>query len=222
MRRLLMLLVLYGCIGTHAWGLPVIEFGPDAGTAGSWVYNGTLGTLSFNQDVAVDRAASSDTDALVGAMVQLPTLKVDGSAGTYSLTPIGDPGIRITDATGTITYMTGLLGSADLSTIGTVAVGYSRFQSDITDLTITTDGVMLGSAALDLINLLNTPSLDFELSLVGGSDNAYHSFSQMIDGGHSGNSGFSGAISVPEPATLALLGMGAMALSRRRQKQLLT
>ena len=217
MKRVLTLTILLSCSAGWTWGMPLIEFSPDAGTAGSWVYNGALGTLSFNQSVSVDRGASSDTDALVGAMVQLPTFFVDGSNGNYTLMPIGDPSVRITDSTGSITYMTGLLGASNLTTIGTVAAGYSGFQSDITHLTMTSEGVMLGSAALDLIGLLNTPSLDFELALVGGSDNDYYSFAQMIDGGHSGSSGFSGAISVPEPLTIALLGLGGLSLSRMRK-----
>jgi hypothetical protein len=41
----------------------------------------------------------------------------------------------------------------------------------------------------------------------------------MLDGGCSGGGGFSGAMSVPEPMTIALLGFGGLALLRKRRLQ---
>ena len=199
--------------------MPVIEFSPDSGSAGQWTYNAATRVLSFDQDVTVDQGASSDSDALVGAKVYLPSLKVSGSDGVYALTPIGTPQIKITDATGTKTYLTGTLGAGDLGTIGTMAGGYTRFQSDITNVVVSSDGAALGSAALDIITSMSHPSLDLEFSLNGGSGAKYHSFKSMIDGGHSGSSGFSGAMSVPEPTTIALLGMGGLALVRRCRRK---
>ena len=76
---------------------------------------------------------------------------------------------------------------------------------------------MLGSAALALLTQMQFPSLDFELSLQGGSGPGYFSFAQMLDGGHNGAGGFSGAMSVPEPATVALLALGGLALIRKRR-----
>ncbi len=77
----------------------------------------------------------------------------------------------------------------------------------------------LGSAALALLDSLILPSLDFELSLQGGSGPGYFSFADMLDGGFSGGGGFSGAMSVPEPTTVALLGLGGLALIRKRRNQ---
>ena len=96
---------------------------------------------------------------------------------------------------------TGTLDRGDLLTIGTVAGGFSGFQVDITDIFITEEGSALGSAALAILESMGLPSLDFELSLQGGSGPGYYSFADMIDGGFSGSGGFSGALSVPEPAT---------------------
>jgi hypothetical protein len=218
MKKILVFAVLSVLAATPCWAMPLIEFSPDPSTAGNWSYNGAIGVLSFDQDIAVDKAISGTSDALVNAHVYLPSFYVSGDSGTYSLTTLGSSDVRFTDSTGTVTYMTGSLGDGYLHTIGTVAAGYSQFQSDITNIQITPEGQALGSGALDLLSYLSTPSLDFDMSLQGGSGSNYHSFAAMIDGGFSSTSGFSGSMSVPEPTTLALLGIGSLALARRRRK----
>lgn len=218
MKNLAVFTVLAALAAAPCWAMPVIEFSPDPATAGNWTYNGATGVLSFDQDIAVDKAVSSTSDALVNAHVYLPSFYVSGDSGVYSLTTLGSSEVRITDATGSITYLTGNLANGSLNTIGTVAAGYSEFQSDISNVVITPEGQALGSGALDLMSFLNCPGLDFELSLSGGSGSNYHSFQAMIDGGFSGTSGFSGAMSVPEPTTVALLGLGSLALMRRRRR----
>lgn len=197
----------------------VLEFSPASDAAGEWSYNGA-GVLSFDQDIIIDSGLSSNYDALVGAHVYLPTFMVGGVPDApYTLTPLGNPEIVIKSADNTITYMTGTLGSGDLSTMGTVAGGFTQFQVDITNLFITHEGSALGSAALAILENMKLPSLDFELSLQGGSGPGYYSFAQMLDGGFSGTGGFSGAMSVPEPTTVALLALGSLALARKRRKK---
>lgn len=200
-----------------SWALPVIEFSPDASTSGSWTYNAGLEVLSFNQDINVNRGASSNTDGAVGAKVYLPTMRVTGSSGYYQLQPLGSQQVHITDPTGSVVYMVGTLGQGDLATIGTIGAGYSQFNTDITNVMVTSAGQALGSAAMDIINSMSNPSLDFELALNGASNTNYTTFAQMLDGGFSGSGGFSGAMSVPEPTTVALLGLGGLSLIRRRR-----
>ncbi|MCP4454635.1 MAG: hypothetical protein GY809_24515, partial [Planctomycetes bacterium] len=201
MQKILVFTVLAVLAATPGWAMPVIEFSPDPSTAGNWNYNGAVGVLSFDQDIAVDKALSSTSDALVNAHVSLPSFYVSGSNGSYSLTALGSSDVTFTDSTGTVTYMTGSLGGGDLVTIGTVAAAYSQFQTDITNVNITPEGHALGSGALDLMSYLSNPSLDFDMSLQGGSGANYNSFAAMIDGGFTGTSGFSGSMSVPEPTT---------------------
>ena len=160
----------------------------------------------------------SNYDALTGSLVYLPTLVISGSGNYYDVKPIGSPTIMITNADKTALYMTATLGSGDLQTIGTVAGGYTSFTTDITDIVITDAGKAIGSAALNSILYTQTQGLDFELSLQGGSGTNYRSFAEMLDGGYAGGNGFSGAMSIPEPATIALLGFGSFALLRRRKK----
>ncbi|MFC1763753.1 PEP-CTERM sorting domain-containing protein [Planctomycetota bacterium] len=222
MKRVLLLGLLLGVAATPGWALPVLEFSPDGPTAGSWTYNAGLGVMGFNQDITVNRGASSNTDNAVGTYVYLPTMAITGSSGNYALTPLGSNQVRITNSTGTITYMTGNLGTGDLTTIGTVGAGYSQFSTDITNVYVTAAGQSLGSAALDIIASMTDPSLDFELALNGASNTQYTSFAQMIDGGYSGSGGFSGAMSVPEPTTVALLALGGVAMVRQRRRKTMT
>lgn len=195
----------------------VLDFGPAPDTAGQWHYNGA-GILSFDQDIVVDSALNSNYDALVGAHVYLPTFQIGGIPGApYSLTPLGNSTITVKSADNSVTYMTGTLGVGDLGTIGTVAGGYTQFQADITDLVITHEGAVLGSAALALLQNMKMPSLDFDLSFTGGSGPGYYSFADMLDRGGVGAGGFSGAMSIPEPATVILLGLSGLAMLRRRR-----
>jgi hypothetical protein len=218
MKRILVFTLWATLATTPGWAMPVIEFSPDPSTAGNWTYNGAVGVLSFDQDIAVDKALSSTSDALVNARVYLPAFHVSGDSGVYSLTVLGSSDVRFTDLTGTVTYMTGSLGNGYLNTMGTVAAGFSQFQTDITNVQVTPEGQTLGSGVLDLLSYLSSPSLDFDISLQGGSGANYHSFAAMIDGGFSGTSGFSGSMSIPEPTTIALLGIGSMALAHRRRQ----
>ena len=101
--------------------------------------------------------------------------------------------------------------------VGTIGAAYTNFTSDLTDVTVTNAGKALGSAALSAIVNSGTSTLDFELSLVGGSGTNFRSLTQMLAGGYVGGNGFSGAMSIPEPATIALLSLGSLAVLRKRR-----
>ncbi|MHC4534339.1 MAG: PEP-CTERM sorting domain-containing protein [Planctomycetota bacterium] len=216
-RLVIVILTLLVCAGAPALATPAIEFSPDSSTGGSWEYDGAS-TLSFNQNVTVDAGMGSNYDALTGSLVYIPTLVISGGGSYYDVKPIGSPTIMITNADKTALYMTATLGSGDLQTIGTVAGGYTAFTTDITDIVITDAGKAIGSAALNSILYTQTTGLDFELSLQGGSGTNYRSFAEMLAGGYAGGNGFSGAMSIPEPTTIALLGFGTLALLRKRRK----
>ena len=218
MKRLAMIIVaLVVCAGAPAFATPSIEFSPNPDTAGNWSYDGA-GTLSFDQDIAVDKGLGSNADALVGALVYIPTLTVGGVPdGPYTLTPLGSPTVAIKSADNSQVYLTGVLAPGDLVPVGTIGAGYTCFTADISEITVTAAGKALGSAALSAIANSGTPTLDFELSLQGGSGTNYHSLTEMLAGGYSGGNGFSGAMSIPEPATIALLSFGGLALLRRRR-----
>jgi len=204
MKRLVaILMMLVVCLGTSALATPTVEFSPNPDTAGNWNYDGA-GTLSFDQDISVDKALSSNYDALVGSLVYIPTFNVSAIGdGTYNLTPLGDPTISIKNSDGSSVYLTGTLSSGNLVPIGTIGAAYTQFQSDIFNVKVTYAGELLGSAALDAIVKSGTMSLDFELALLGGSGTNYMSLTEMLAGGYSGGNGFSGAMTIPEPTTIA-------------------
>jgi hypothetical protein len=218
MKKLIIIaLILVAGSGVPVFATPSIEFSPNPETAGGWTYDGA-GTLSFNQTVSVDRALSSNADPLVGASVFIPTLAVFGVPdGPYALAPLGSSTISIGNADGTEIYLKGTLVAGDLTPVGTIGAAYSSFTADITNLIITDAGKALCSAALSAIIKSGTKSLDFELSLQGGSGTNYHTLTEMLAGGYVGGNGFSGAMSIPEPATIALLGFGSLALLRKRK-----
>ncbi len=216
-RLVIMILTLVLCGGTSALATPSIAFSPDAGTAGSWTYDGA-GTLSFNQYIAVDAGMSSNADALVGALVYIPTLSVSGVPnGPYALTPLGNSTLTVRSPEDGTLYLKATLAQGNLVPVGTIGAAYTNFTSDLTDVTVTNAGKALGSAALSAIVNSGTSTLDFELSLQGGSGTNYRSLTQMLAGGFVGGNGFSGAMSIPEPATIALLSLGSLALLRKRR-----
>ena len=217
MKRYIFILVTLLCCSVPAFATPSIEFSPDAGTAGSWNYDGA-GTLSFNQYVTVDRGLSSNADALVGALVFVPTLSVGSTAySSYILKPLGSSILTVRSPDDLQIYMKATLGSGDLVPVGTIGAAYTNFKADLTDIVITNAGKALNSAVLNAILNSGTMALDFELSLQGGSGTNYYSLSEMLAGGYAGGNGFSGAMSIPEPATIALMGLGALAFIRKRK-----
>ncbi|GEM_PF-355819 len=217
MKRYIFIIVTLLFFGVPAFATPSIEFSPDAGKAGSWSYDGA-GTLSFNQYVTVDRGLSSSTDALVGSLVFVPTLSVGPTTGgLYTVKPLDNSILTIRSPDDLQIYMKATLGTGDLVPVGTIGAAYTNFKADLTNIVITNAGKALNSAVLNAILNSGTMALDFELSLQGGSGTNYYSLSEMLAGGYSGGNGFSGAMSIPEPATIALMGLGALAFIRKRK-----
>ncbi len=217
MKRFAAIILTLFFLSIPAFATPSIEFSPDADKAGSWSYDGA-GTLSFNQYVTVDRGLGSNTDALAGSLVFVPTLSVGGTTdGPYKVKPLDNSILTIRNPDNLQIYFKATLGSGDLVPVGTIGAAYTNFKADLTNIVITNAGKALDSAVLNAIINSGTAMLDFELSLLGGSGTNYSSISQMLDGGYTGSGGFSGAMTIPEPATIVLLGFGALAFIRKRK-----
>jgi hypothetical protein len=205
------------CSGATVLATPSIEFSPGGSSSGGWNYDGA-GTLSFDQYIAVDSGMAGNADALVGASVFIPTLTVgEGPIGTFEVKPLGSSVLTVRSEDFSTIYLKATLNRGDLVPIGTVGGLYTSFTSDLTDVVVTDEGKALGSAVLAAIANSGLTTLDFELSLQGGSGTNYHSIREMLDGGFTGGNGFSGAMTIPEPTTIALLAFGSLAVWRKRK-----
>jgi len=215
-KKLFLMGILFGLAVVPALAETTIEFGPGGDDAGGWSYDGA-GTITFHQTINVSKGLGSGTDALVGALVYLPDLSVGGiPGGPYELTPLTST-ILIKNQSGTVTYLSGTLGTGDLYPIGTAALSYTDFQMDITNITINNT---IGSDALAVIAAMTEPGLDLDLTFLGGGLSS--SFKYMLDNNLKGDSGFGGSMTaedIPEPATICLLGFGALSLIRRKNNK---
>ena len=218
MKKLVMIIFASAlCAGAPAYATPSIEFSPGGTTTGGWNYDGA-GTLSFDQYIAVDSGMAGNADALVGASVFIPTLTVgEGPIGVYEVKPLGSSVLTVRSEDFSTVYLKATLNPGDLVPIGTVGGLYTSFTSDLTDVVVTAEGKALGSAVLSAIANSGLTTLDFEISLQGASGTNYHSLSEMLAGGFTGGNGFSGAMTIPEPTTIAMLALGSLAMWRRRK-----
>jgi hypothetical protein len=216
-RATLLIYILLLCACTPAFAITQsIEFSPGGDKAGFWYFNGS-DSLKFIQNITVDRALGKPNDPLVGSSVIIPHLTVSkGCDGKYKLAPTGHSVLTIKGEDSTL-YLKATLNTGDLVPVGTTGVGYTNFAADLTDVTVTAAGKALGSDMLNRIASMGLTSLDFSLSLQGGTGEKYTSLADMFAGGFTGMGGFSGAITIPEPATIALLGLGSLALLRKRR-----
>ncbi len=205
------------CASSPAFATPSIEFSPGGTSSGGWSYDGA-GTLSFDQYIAVDSGMASNADALVGASVFIPTLTVgEGPIGVYGVKPLGSSVLTVRSEDFSKIYLKATLNPGDLVPIGTVGGLYTSFTTDLTDVVVTDEGKALGSAVLAAIANSGLTTLDFEISLQGASGTNYHSLKEMLAGGFTGGNGFSGAMTIPEPTTIALLAFGSLAMWRKRR-----
>ncbi|UCF14382.1 MAG: PEP-CTERM sorting domain-containing protein [Phycisphaerales bacterium] len=218
MKRLAMIILAFVlCSGGPVLATPSIEFSPGGSSSGGWNYDGA-GTLSFDQFIAVDSGMASNADALVGASVFIPTLKVgEGPIGVFEVKPLGSSVLTVRSEDFSTIYLKATLNRGDLVPIGTVGGLYTTFKSDLTDVVVTDEGKALGSAVLAAIANSGLTTLDFELSLQGGSGTNYRSINEMLAGGFTGGNGFSGSMTIPEPTTIAMLAFGTLAMWRKRK-----
>lgn len=220
-KAILIVLTLLICACTPAFAtVQDIDFSPGGDKAGYWHFNGK-DLLRFYQGITVDNAMGNSKDPLVGSSVYIPKLTVTKSGGNqFTLTPSGCSTLIIKGADSKV-YLKATLNTGDLVPVGTTGVGYTSFKADLTDVTVTAAGKALNSDVLNAIAKTGLGSLDFSLSLQGGSSDQYSSLAEMFRGGFTGMGGFSGAITIPEPTTIALLGLGSLVMLRKRRQKAL-
>ncbi len=212
MKKLLVLSLVIG-LGACAVAIPDIEFSPGGTSPGNWIYQGTSstgGVFTFTQQIDIDAVLGAQTDALYDELVYLPELTLSGyAAGTGVVTP-GGP-VEIWDMTGTTKLLSGTLVGGNYYAIFKTSTIYPEGVLEGA-IDITVDYVLhgWGSAYLDDVEVGDLYDLNLTLQ-------ASANFDTMITSVGSGQNGFSGSMTViPEPATMAILGLGSVLLLRKR------
>ncbi len=205
-----------------AFGAYDISFTTDDG--GSWSYDGTDGIFSFHQLVGVDLVQGATVDGLVDTYVYIPELQLSGitSFSETVVTPYGpvtlsgvaaiavpeEPADIILKDAGGAEVLKGTLGAGQFVAYGTTAGLFPLIQVDIVIDEISPTYVSKFLGTLEVGDVM-----DFSLSLQGDVDMA----AMVVNGIDVSGNTFSGGMDViPEPATLALLGLGGLLLRKRR------
>ena len=178
-----------------------IQFSPGGSTPGNWVYDGAS-TISFTQVVDIDAVEGATTDALFDQWVYIPDLIL--SSGYTVVTPSGP--IEIKDSSGNL-LLSGTLAGGDFVSFFTIAATHTEYTNDIV---VTYIDNSIGSDFLDTLSV--GTQLDFNITMQFNQN-----FSSILGDGQQHSNGFSGSMDViPEPATIALLGLGGLLLRKRR------
>ena len=220
MKKLILIGIMAGLLCTPALALPFLDFSTETNSTTSWTLSSPDGinwTLSFGAGTI--EADSPLGDPVLNDLVDLPSMTlgaITNIGGGIVTAPLNTTGsLTITPDGGGASVMTATIGTGGSLYIGATYVAYSLVQDDLT----VTGHTPLYSTTIDDFATYDALGYDFDLSFTGQASTAIDLYVLLTAGSAGSASGtISGQMSItPEPATICLLGLGALALLRRRK-----
>jgi hypothetical protein len=199
-----------------------VEFSTKLGAEFAWDlrFNGSEWIMSFPDDAVVVDFSDPVDPQLEDDFVQLPTMRLTqvqdkGGFLTATLTPT--EALNIESFPGAANVMRASVGIGNSLVIGTTHVAYSQPQNDLTVISANKSyGTVIPLIAAD-----SARGFQVDMSFTGDALGGVDLYKLILSKKGSAQGTLSGQISaVPEPATFAILGLGALFLSRLRSRRL--
>lgn len=198
------------------------QFSTKLGAEFAWElsWNGSEWIMSFPRDAVVVDTSNPADPVLEDDFVQLPTMRLTGvkdKGGFLTATLTPTDALAIESYPGMANVLRASVGIGNSLVIGTTHVAYSQPKNDLTVISANKSyGTVIPLIAAD-----SARGLQVDMSFTGDAMNGVDLYKLILSNKGSAQGTLSGQITaVPEPATFAILGLGAILLARLRSRRL--